>query len=91
MQRILSILALICTLAVSTARAQYVRVNIDAKTIAAMATAYGTESVAEVYYKSQIKEILDHYTTAELAAAGIFTSKYLDRKALTTLGILSDG
>lgn len=90
MQKILTILTLICTLAVTTARAQYVRVNIDTKTIAAMSTAYGTESVAEIYYKSQIKDILDHYTTAEVAAAGIFSSKYLDRKALTELGILSD-
>ena len=90
MRKILTILMLICTLAVPTARAQYVRVNIDAKTIAAMSTSYGTESVAEVYYKSQIKDILDHYTTAEVAAAGIFTSKYLDRKALTDLGLLSD-
>lgn len=90
MRKILTILTLICTLAVTTARAQYVRVNIDYKTIAAMSSAFGTESVAEVYYKSQIKDILDHYTTAEVAAAGIFSSKYLDRKALTDLGILSD-
>ena len=48
MRKILTILMLICTLAVPTARAQYVRVNIDAKTIAAMSTSYGTESVAEV-------------------------------------------
>lgn len=91
MRKILTILTIICTLAVTTARAQYVRVNVDVQTIAAMSTAFGTESVAEVYYKSQIKDILDHYTTAEVAAAGIFSSKYLDRKALTNLGILSDG
>lgn len=91
MRKILTILTLICTLAVPTASAQYVRVNIDTKTIAAMSGAFGTESVAETYYKSQIKDILDHYTTAEVAAAGIFSSKYLDRRALTELGILSDG
>ena len=91
MRKILTILTIISTLAVTTVRAQYVRVNFDFKTIAAMTSAFGTESVAEVYYKSQIKDILDHYTTAEVAAAGIFSSKYLDRKALTHLGILSDG
>ena len=90
MRKVLTILTLFCTLAVTTVRAQYVRVNVDAQTIAAMSTSFGTESVAEVYYKSQIKDILDHYTTAEVAAAGIFSSKYLDRKALTDLGILSD-
>lgn len=91
MRKILTILTLVCTLAVPTVRAQYVRVNIDTKTIAAMSGAFGTESVAETYYKSQIKDILDHYTTAEVAAAGIFSSKYLDRRAHTKLGILSDG
>lgn len=90
MRKILLLLTLICTLTVSTVRAQYVRVNIDTKTIATMSSVYGTESVAEIYYKSQITEILDHYTTAEVAAAGVFSSKYLDRKALTELGILSD-
>ena len=90
MRKILTILTIICTLAVTTARAQYGRVNVDVQTIAAMSTAFGTESVAEVYYKSQIKDILDHYTTAEVAAAGIFSSKYLDRKALTNLGILHE-
>lgn len=58
MRKILIILTLICTLAVPTASAQYVRVNIDTKTIAAMSGAFGTESVAETYYKSQIKDIL---------------------------------
>ena len=90
MRKILPILTFVCTLAVSTVRAQVARVNIDTPTIAAMSTSYGTESVAEMYYKSQIQDILDHYTTAEVAAAGIFSSKYLDRKALTDLGILSD-
>ena len=90
MRKILSILTFICALAVPTVRAQVARVNIDTPAIAAMSTSYGTESVAEMYYKSQIQDILDHYTTAEVAAAGIFSSKYLDRKALTDLGILSD-
>ena len=90
MRKILPILTFVCTLAVPTVRAQIARVNIDTPTIAAMSTSYGTESVAEMYYKSQIQDILDHYTTAEVAAAGIFSSKYLDRKALTDLGILSD-
>ena len=90
MRKILPILTFVCTLAVPTVRAQVARVNIDTPTIAAMSTSYGTESVAEMYYKSQIQDILDHYTTADVAAAGIFSSKYLDRKALTDLGILSD-
>ena len=77
-----------CTLAIPV-RAQYVRVNYDRKTIAAMAAAYGAEVVAENYYSRQVEEILDRYSAAEVAAAGIFMSKYLDRKALTDLGIWS--
>lgn len=71
--------------------AQYVRVNYDQKTVAAMATTYGTETVTETYYSKQVKDILDKYSAAEVATAGIFMSKYLDRKALTELGILDDG
>lgn len=67
--------------------AQYVGINYDAKTIAAMAGAYGTEAAAESYYNEQVQDILKHYQTAEAAAAGIYASKFLDRKALTDLGI----
>lgn len=88
MNRILMLIALYCTL-VLPARAQYVRVNYDRKTIAAMAAAYGAEAVAENYYSRQVEDILDRYSAAEVAAAGIFMSKHLDRKALTDLGIWS--
>ena len=71
--------------------AQYVRVNYDKKTVAAMAAAYATETATEAYYSEQVKDILEKYNAAEVAAAGIFLSKYLDRKALTELGIWSDG
>lgn len=57
----------------------------------AMAGAYGTEAVTEAYYNEQVKSILDKYSTAEIAVAGIFASKYLDRKGMTELGILSSG
>lgn len=67
--------------------AQYYRINYDAKTIAAMSGAYGTEAAAEAYYNQQVKDILKHYQSAEVAATGIYASKYLDRKALTYLGI----
>ena len=65
------------------------RVNYDKKTVAAMVAAYGTETVAEAYYNEQVKAILERYNAAEIATAGIFTSKFLDRKGLTELGIWS--
>lgn len=89
MNRILLILIVVCCTLAIPVRAQYVRVNYDRKTIAAMAAAYGAEAVAENYYSRQVEEILDRYSAAEVAAAGIFMSKYLDRKALTDLGIWS--
>lgn len=68
--------------------AQYYSVNYDARTVAAMAAAFGTEVVAESYYREQVDDILKHYTAAEVAAAGIFSSKFLEHKALSDLGIL---
>lgn len=49
--------------------------------VAAMAAAFGTEAVAESYYREQVDDILKHYTAAEVAAAGIFSSKFLEHKA----------
>ena len=42
-----------------SAKAQYVRVNIDYKTVAAMVSAYGAETFTEKYYNEQIGNILD--------------------------------
>lgn len=73
-------------------RAQsYVKINYDTRTVAAMAAEYAAAAVAEGYYDEQVKDILGKYAVAEVAAAGIFTSKYMDKKALTDLGIWSDG
>jgi hypothetical protein len=69
----------------------FVKVNVDARTVAAMTTEYAAAAVAEGYYDEQVKDILAKYGVAEVAAAGIFTSKYMDRKALTNLGIWRDG
>lgn len=69
------------------ADAQYYSVNYDKQTVAAMATAYGTEAVAEAYYNEQVQNILKHYNAAEVASAGIYASKFLERRAMTELGI----
>lgn len=89
MKRLLCILTIALSVFVQTARAQYYSVNIDVKTVAAMVAAFGTESVAEAYSNEQVQAILKHYTAAEVATAGIFASKFLERKALTDLGIWS--
>lgn len=84
---LLIILFLICL--GQSAQAQYYSVNYDKKTVAAMAAAYNTEAATEAYYNEQVQNILKHYNAAEVATAGIFASKFLDRKALTELGVWS--
>ena len=85
MNRILLIL-LMCFVGVS-ASAQYANVNFDWKTFDAMGTAYAAEERTEAYYTEQVKKILEKYTEAEVAAATVFSSKFLERKALTNLGV----
>lgn len=86
MNRILTMVALMLV-GIARMSAQYYSVNIDYKTVAAMTESYATEAVAEAYYSQQIEDILKKYSNAEVAVAGIFSSKYLDRKALTNMGI----
>ena len=71
----------------ATLRAQYYSINIDLKTAAAMQVAYSAGAAGEAFYNEQLKSILEHYRGAETAAAGIFSSEYLRRRALTDLGI----
>lgn len=86
MKRHLLIIVLSLMTAVTTHAAWY-SVNYDKKTVAAMVSAYGIETAAEAYYSEQVAAILDRYSAAEVAAAGIYMSKWLDRKAMTDLGI----
>ena len=67
---------------------QYYSVNFDVNTVAAMTAAFNTEAATEMYYAEQLANIRKSYQAAEVAAAGIFASKYLDRKALTDVGLL---
>ena len=79
---------LLCTFAITnSANAQYYSVNFDKETVAKMVASFNTEAATEMYYADQIAKIREHYQAAEVAAAGIFTSKFLDRKALTDLGL----
>lgn len=89
----LSWLLMLCLLLWGTSLSgqTYMKVNFDTRTVAAMTTEYAAAAVAEGYYDEQVKDILAKYGVAEVAAAGIFTSKYMDRRALTDLGIWRDG
>ena len=89
MKRLSFVLIVLALTFVQHIHAQYYSVNYDARTVAAMAAAFGTETLAESYYREQVDDILKHYTAAEVAVAGIFASKFLEHKALSDLGIWS--
>lgn len=91
MNKLLVILVSIVTLAVPvTVRAQYYSVNVDARTIATMSEAFATEGAMEALHNENLQKIYDSYKAAEVATAGIFASKYLDRKALTNLNLWNE-
>ena len=89
--RQLHLIIILCLSLVTTkVHAQYYSVNYDKQTVAAMAAAFGAEAVAEAYYGEQVAAVLKHYNAAEVATAGIFAAKFLERKAFTDLGIWSN-
>ena len=85
MIRSLSIALLVC-LGLDCQASVYYSVNFDRKTEAAMASTYALEVAAEAMNNESVQRILDHYTSAEVSTAGIFASKWFDRKALTNVG-----
>ena len=90
MRRLHLIIILCLSLVTTKVHAQYYSVNYDKQTVAAMAAAFGAEAVAEAYYGEQVAAVLKHYNAAEVATAGIFAAKFLERKAFTDLGIWSN-
>lgn len=86
MRRYLFIIILFVCAAVPMT-AQYYSVNYDKRTVAEMTAAFASEAATEAYYAEQVAKIREYYQAAEVAAAGIFTSKFLDRRALTDLGL----
>lgn len=90
MRHLVAILTIICTLTATTVRAQYASINVDYKTMEAMAEAFTTEAAMEALHNENLQKIYDSYKAAEVASAGIFSSKYLDRKALTNLNLWDD-
>lgn len=90
MRRLHLIIILCLSLVTTKVHAQYYSVNYDKQTVAAMAAAFGAEAVTEAYYGEQVAAVLKHYNAAEVATAGIFAAKFLERKAFTDLGIWSN-
>lgn len=74
------------TLSVHASAMTWASVNYDKRLSAHMVEAFGLQELAEVANKESVQKILDHYTSAEMASAGIFSSKWLDRQAMMNAG-----
>lgn len=79
-----------CLLSVPLFGLSVASVNLDIKTSSAMASAYLLQSGSEGLNDESVQKILDHYSSAEVATAGIFASKWLDRKAMENAGLFNN-
>ena len=75
MKKIAAILTILFAMAVHPAIAQYASINVDYKTMAAMSEAFTTEAAMEALHNENLQKIYDSYKAAEIASAGIFSSK----------------
>lgn len=90
MRKIAITLTVLLAMTAHSALAQYASINVDYKTMEAMSEAFATEAAMEALHNENLQKIYDSYKAAEVASAGIFSSKYLDRKALTNLNLWDD-
>lgn len=81
------ILILFCMCSTMMVRAVvFYSINTDFATIEGINGAYKAQYEIEKHNKEVLDKILNHYTKAEVATAGIFLSKSLDRKAIKNAG-----
>ena len=80
--RRLAIFIFLLLLSLTEAMAAYVHVDYDYKGATMAEAAYIALAKAEGLNTESVIDILDHYTSAEVASAGIWLSKFLERKAL---------
>lgn len=64
-------------------------VNLDTKTVAAMAGIYAGHVESERLITEKLADILEHYKKATVSSSGIFASKWLDRRAMANVGTFS--
>lgn len=91
MRRMLLIL-MIALLPLTRAAATYVHVDYDYKGATQAEAAYLALAKAEGLNVESIEDMLDHYTSAEVASAGIWLAKFLERKSMKYEdGLLASG
>ena len=81
------IMIIFWVLSLSQAIAAYVHVDYDYKGATMAEATYLALGKAESLNTESIIDILDHYTSAEVASAGIWLSKFLERKSIKDEGI----
>ena len=86
MKRLMMIICLMLTVVTAAVSVSYT-INHDVQTTEQMIVAFSAELAQEEFTSTEWGKILEHYAAAEAAAAGIFISKYLDRKALTNMNL----
>ena len=59
MRHLVAILTIICTLTATTVRAQYASINVDYKTMEAMAEAFTTEAAMEALHNENLQKIYE--------------------------------
>lgn len=74
---------------ITPVRAQYATLNFDEETTIAMTAALFSEYQTEKMSFEIIEKVLKEYSGAEVAAAGIFMTKWMDRKAMKNAGLFS--
>lgn len=89
MRKKIFILFLILTVMVQSVTASYVTINVDKATNAAMTESYGIQLAIENKNTKYLDEVLNHYTDINISTTGIFTQKWLERKALANAGVLA--
>lgn len=89
MKKLFFIMAM-ALLSLASARATvYVRMDYDYKGAITAEAAFKALAEAEHLNVQSLDEILDNYTSAEVATAGIWLAKFLERNALKDVGIFS--
>lgn len=89
MNRVLTIIIGLL-MSVSSKAMFYHTINYDPATSAALLLGYKLQDNTEKQIAESAMKILDHYTSAEVASAGIFASKWLDRQAYKDVGIFGN-
>lgn len=85
MRRLLVIICAITALAGQPVRAELASITFDKKVTELLSSTLGAQAKQENTYSGRVEDITKNYEAIVLSSTGIFTQKYLERKAMTNL------